>query len=82
MSEKKLEPIWVESCLTPEDWKICKNEYSTYSLDAQPPMFPCHFMWRWGMGKGLSAESIKKLNFNLDEIKRKGGIKSEPNKTT
>jgi hypothetical protein len=69
-------PIWVESLLTKEEWKQCKQKYpSLYNLSEPPPEFDCDFKWRRGMGKPLTAFEIENINKNIDAILEKAKLK-------
>jgi hypothetical protein len=62
-------PIWVESLLTKEEWKQCKQKYpSSYNLSEPPVEFDCDFKWRKGMGKNLTSQQIQKFNDDMDVI--------------
>lgn len=64
------EPIWVESCLTREEWKKCKQKYpSSYNLPEPPAEFDCEFKWRKGMGAGLTTDEINRINTRIDYLK-------------
>lgn len=61
--------IWAESCLSIEEWKEYYKKYPTVSKFKTPPeMFECEFKWKYGMGKSMSAEDIKRYNSNMDAL--------------
>jgi hypothetical protein len=67
------DPIWVESVLTPEEYRIAARKYpSVFSNGPVPiPYDPSRHQggkWRAGMGKGYTAEEIKTINKNLDSL--------------
>jgi hypothetical protein len=72
---KQGEPIWVESLLTPQEWKELKNKYSTYSTDKPTPFFAGEFYWRWRMGEYLKEEEEKLINQRIDAVLKK--VKNE-----
>ena len=73
---KQGDPIWVESLLTREEWKECKQKYpSSYNLPEPPAEFECEFKWRKGMGSTLSPDKIRRINERIDTMMREAKIK-------
>lgn len=71
-------PIWVESLLTKEEWKQCKQKYpSSYNLPEPPPEFDCDFKWRKNMGGHLTPVQIENINSNIDKIIEKAKLKQK-----
>lgn len=60
-------PIWVESLMTPEEWKQSVIKYpATCHLKNPPMFFKSDMEWRWHMGKGLEQWEINNINNNID----------------
>jgi hypothetical protein len=76
---KEGKPIWVESLLTPQEWKYYKNKYSTYSSDKPPELFEGDFYWRRGMGEGFTTEEIRITNARIDAVLEKFRLKKSQN---
>ena len=74
MSEKKMEPVWVESLLSLQEWKEMYRVYNTYSLNEPPLEFDGPYKWRKGMGAKLSPGEIELINGRMDAVLRKAGI--------
>lgn len=63
--------IWVESCLTEQEYKEQKKKYpKTCHKRKLKEFFKSDYEWRWQMGTVLNLEQIQKINNNLDYIKR------------
>jgi hypothetical protein len=76
MAQQEGKKIWVESLLTPTEWKEqSKIHPSVYNTDIPYAPFECEFRWRQGMGAPLTAQEIKIINLRLDYIKKEGGLK-------
>ena len=66
-------PIWVESILTPEEYREAARKYpESFSNGSTAPQFEPNKheggKWRDNMGKGYSAEGITKINKALDDL--------------
>ena len=76
MSEGKStvgEPIWVETILTPEEYREAAKKYpSVFSNGPVASQYDSSRhsggKWRAGMGKGYSEAEIKQINKNLDVL--------------
>lgn len=73
MAENKSEPIWVESILTPEEYRDAAKKYpSVFSSGSKAPLYDLNHhsggKWRAGMGKGYSESEIAQINKNLDNL--------------
>ncbi len=62
--------IFVESLLTPEEWRENNRKYPNTCRASYPVYFKSDMDWRYGMGKGYSKEEISKINANLEEIRK------------
>jgi len=65
------EKIWVESLMTPQEWKERYKTYPTSSVEHLIPEFDCEFKWRKGIGTCLKSEEIQLINSRIDEILKK-----------
>lgn len=71
-------PIWVESLMTKEEWKQCKQKYpSSYNMPEPPAEFDCDFKWRKGMGNYLTPAQIENINSGIDRIMEKAKLKQK-----
>jgi hypothetical protein len=63
-------PIWIESTLTDEEYKLCAKKYPNMytSGPVKPAMFTCEFRWRYRMGAGMSAEELKVYNKRISSL--------------
>jgi len=62
-------PIWVESCMTKEEWKARYREgYPSSTVSEPPAEFDCEFKWRKGMGSKLTADEINRINARIDYL--------------
>lgn len=66
-------PMFVESLMTPEEWKqrmiaFPKTSGRSYEHSHRPKPEP--FKWRFGMGKNLSSEEIKLINSRIENLKK------------
>jgi hypothetical protein len=68
--QKEAKPIWVESILTDEEYKICARKYpNTYTKGPNKvQMFDCEFKWRYKMGSSMSHIEIKIFNKRLEGL--------------
>ena len=66
------DPIWVESLMTPAEYKEAHKLYPTTVLTSSAPAeFDCEFKWRKGMGAVIPKEEIDRVNKNLDLMRKK-----------
>lgn len=63
-----MKPIWVESLLTPQEWKENRRIYKTTASEEPPQMFEGDFKWRYGMGAFLSKDEIQLINKRIDAV--------------
>lgn len=63
-------PIWSESLMTDAEIKHYSKIYNTYCTTCPKlgDFDKSEFRWRYGMGKGLSAQEIRLINSRLDEL--------------
>jgi hypothetical protein len=82
MSERKMEPIWVESCMTRAEWKIRYQSGLGSSTTKEPPAYdPEHYTggsWRRGMGSTPTPKEMEIQN-NMIESLRKFHLKKKEN---
>jgi hypothetical protein len=63
------EKIWVESILSPEEYKQVSKTYPNCFKNSEPPkIFECDFKWRWNMGASLTQVEISIISKRLDEM--------------
>ena len=67
---QEAKPIWVESILTDEEYKLCARTYpNTYTKGPNKvQMFDCEFKWRYKMGSGMNPIEIKIFNKRLEGL--------------
>lgn len=64
--------IWIESLLSPQEWKECKKIHpKTYKLNGPPFFFKSDYEWRHKMGASLDAEKIRNIIGNIDYLLKK-----------
>lgn len=66
-------PIWVESLMTPTEWKERYKKFPSSQAKEPPQYNPTHYKggtWRAGMGRVLSAEEIIRTNKGIDELRK------------
>lgn len=65
-------PVWVESLLSPEDYRQSHKLYPTTVLSSDAPSYnPTYHKggrWRFRMGKTLSKEEIDLANRELEKL--------------
>ncbi len=68
------EPMFVESLMTPDEWKRRMIMYpaTSHLYFSRVNKNKTHsFKWRFGMGYGLSPTEIGNINGNLDYLRKK-----------
>lgn len=68
------EPMYVESLMTPQEWKDNMMRYPSTShlfFSRMNKGKTNSFKWRFGMGGGLSPTEIANINSNLDYLLKK-----------
>lgn len=63
-------PIWVESVLTDEEYKLCSKKFpNTYTNGPNKvQMFDCVFKWRYRMGAGMNPTELKVFNKRVENL--------------
>lgn len=68
------DPIWVESLLTPEEHAEVRWNYPNMVRSTKPTAYDPNYhkggTWRKGMGANLTAEEIKIINRNFDNLRK------------
>ena len=66
------DPIWVESIMTPEEYREAAKKYPSMFNGTKPtPYDPNHHLggrWRYNMGKGYTPEEIILINNHFDNL--------------
>lgn len=66
------DPIWIESILTPEEYKVASKKFLSVFKDGMAPMFLPNYhqggKWRDRMGKGYTDIEIKSYNKALEDL--------------
>jgi len=72
--KKKIEegpPLFMESLLSPREFKENRKRYKTCHLEAQRPLSdfkPGEFKCRWRMGGNLTTEEVVGINKTIDYL--------------
>jgi len=74
MSDRKMEPIWVESCMTSEEWLTRHKSGLRSSIRRYPPQYNAdHYTggkWRAGMGSTPSPLEMERRNKEIESLKQ------------
>lgn len=60
--------IYVETLLTPEEWKERYKTYPTSSVEKYPEFFDSDIKWRYRMGLPLTPIEISRYNKRIDQL--------------
>ena len=70
----KIEPIWVESCMTASEWKARYDSgLGSSSVKEYPQYDPNYYKggtWRKGMGSTPSPQEMERRNKEIESLKQ------------
>lgn len=65
-------PIWVESLMTPEEWKARYKMWVSSSTHKEVVQYDPNYhkggKWRAGMGEGFTIAEIQEYNRKIDQL--------------
>ena len=67
-------PIWVESCMSAEEWRVRYQSGLRTSNKKEPPQYNASYYkggrWRFGMGSTPSLQEMERRNTEIESLKQ------------